>query len=405
MVTYVYPEELRTSGANAPQSGIYNYGQYITISIYEPTATEINEDLLVASLEGAAPFLAAYAAGKISNDTLAKFISGAGVSELVAGVISFGNLPADIKDILNNGLGGNLSGLEQGDIDKLSGIDGFKSIAGALKTAKNSRIPDSRSRLGLGILFQEAKTSIALPMPKQIKTNYGFEYSEEDFTAVNLLNSIKNVGIDIASIMSGGAINLDAAAAALESSAASPSAKAGLASFLKTIPSGYVDKSFDLIGLNPNLTSFMQASSNRAKVPYLEKVFKNVKRRSFELDYTFIPKSPDEVELIYNIVKELKKHAHPRKTNNDYYYITPSEFVVKFEFMGEENEFLPKYGRLAIDSINVDYGSSDGFSAFRPIRPTTTGDKKFMVSPSEIKMSISFTELELLTQGRIEEGY
>lgn len=390
MVTYVYPEELRTGGGNESQPGINNYGQYITISIYEPIATEIKEDLLVSALGGAAPFLAAYAAGKLTDGALKNFLSMAGVSELVAGAISFANLPAAVQTLLNNGLG-NLSTMSDKNIDA---IDNSK-LGEAIKTAQNSRIPDSRARLGLGIMFAEAQTSIVLPMPKQIKTNYGFEYSEEDFTAINLLNTIKNVGIDIVDIMTDGALDTNKLAAA------SPDAKAGLASFLQTIPSGYVDKSFDLIGLNPNLTSFTQASSNRAKIPYLEKVFRNVKRRSFELDYTFIPKSPEEVNLIYNIVKELKTHAHPKKTNNDYYYITPSEFIVKFEFMGNENQFLPKYGRLAIDSINVDYGSSDGFSAFRPI----TSSDKLMVSPSEIKMSISFTELELLTQGRIEEGY
>ena len=71
--------------------------------------------------------------------------------------------------------------------------------------------------------------------------------------------------------------------------------------------------------------------------------------------------------------------------------------------MGKQNSFLPMYGRLAIEDINVDYGSSDGFSAFRPF--VVGEEDKMLLSPSEIKMSIRFVELELLTQGRIEEGY
>ena len=171
------------------------------------------------------------------------------------------------------------------------------AVGNLLKTAKDARISDSRARLGLGILYEKAQVQIVLPMPKQIKTNYGFEYSEEDFTAINLLNAIKNVGMDISALLSGN-FTQNEFNTLLNKSAASPSAKAGLASFLTTVPSGFVDKSFDILGMNPNLTSYIQASTNRAKIPYLEKIFKNVKRRSFELDYTFIPKSQKEYSIL-----------------------------------------------------------------------------------------------------------
>ena len=398
--TYVYPPEIVQS--NSPSTGIQNYGQYISISIYKPTATEIQEDLLVSSFQAASPFLAAWAVNKLASGSLASIsnlLSSIGTAELVAKTVSFSNIPDSVKSILNSGLGD----ISAPDIDKLIGSSDsdIGAVGNLLKTAKDARISDSRARLGLGILYEKAQVQIVLPMPKQIKTNYGFEYSEEDFTAINLLNAIKNVGMDISALLSGN-LTRSKFNDLLNKSAASPSAKAGLASFLTTVPSGFVDKSFDILGMNPNLTSYIQASTNRAKIPYLEKIFKNVKRRSFELDYTFIPKSQKEVTIIHDIIKQLKIHAHPQKTNNDYYYITPSEFVVNFEFMGKQNSFLPMYGRLAIEDINVDYGSSDGFSAFRPF--VGEGDK-MLLSPSEIKMSIRFVELELLTQGRIEEGY
>ena len=399
--TLIYPEDMARDGYNTPSLGIQNYNQYVTIDIYDPIATAIEENLLVGALEAAAPFAAAWATNKLSEvggfEAIAGLLGAVGVAEIVGKTVAYANLPNDVKDILNNGL----ANITDDQLRRLENVEGAASIANLLKNARNSRISDSRATLGLGILVSPPIMSIVLPMPKQIKSNYGFEYSEEDFTAVNLLNTIKNVGIDLMNITSGGKIDGAALASAIGTSSADPAAKAGLASWLTTIPSGFVDKSFDLLGMNPNLTSYVQAANNRAKIPYLEKVFKNVKRRSFQMEYTFIPRSEDEVKLIYKIVKAFKKHAHPKKTNNDYYYVTPSEFVVKFEFMGTENEFLPRYGRLAIDDISVDYGSSDGFSAFRPILDSD----KLMVSPSEIRISISFTELELLTQGRIEEGY
>ena len=110
--------------------------------------------------------------------------------------------------------------------------------------------------------------------------------------------------------------------------------------------------------------------------------------------------------------------THPSKSNNSYYYTTPSEFIVDFQFLGTRNIFLPKFGRLAIESIDVDYGSSSGFSTLRPIsgnygeiannfgiNTTFIPTSNTFVSPTEINLKISFSELELLTQERIEEGY
>ena len=167
--TYVYPPEIVQS--NSPSTGIQNYGQYISISIYKPTATEIQEDLLVSSFQAASPFLAAWAVNKLASGSLASIsnlLSSIGTAELVGTVVSFSNIPDNVKSILNNGL----SDISETDIDTLivNGDDNIRAVGNLLKTAKDARISDSRARLGLGILYEKAQVQIVLPMPKQIKT-------------------------------------------------------------------------------------------------------------------------------------------------------------------------------------------------------------------------------------------
>lgn len=384
-----YPKEIAQDGYNETLQDLYNYGNYIVISIYEPQATKINEELTSSLLTTATIFGVPAAIDKFGDrlgffgNALSSFTGNIALLEILSLIASYDNLAGDVKELI-------------------SGVPpSSQALVESLERATASRVPDSRSSLGLGVLYNAPKHKIILPMPKQLRSNYGFEFTEEDFSAVKLLNASKDVLLDIRDILSSAAsgtpISNNTRLTVDESKA--------LASFLNTIPAGTVDKSLNLLGLSPNLLSFSQASSNRAKIPYMEKVFKSVKRRTFDLEYTFIPRSPEEVHDIYKIIKILKANAHPRKSNgNDYYYITPSEFLIDFEFMGNKNEFLPTYGRLAMENIDVTYGSSDGFSAFRPI-DSIQSNGGIMVSPSEINVKMSFSELELLTKERIEEGF
>jgi hypothetical protein len=388
-----YPKEIAQDGYNETLQDLYNYGNYIVISIYEPQATKINEELTSSLLTTATIFGVPAAIDKFGDklgflgnvgDALSSFTGNITLLQVLSVLASYDNLAGDVKELISG-------------VPPTAGTP----LAEALDRATASRVPDSRSSLGLGVLYNAPKHKIILPMPKQLRSNYGFEFTEEDFSAVKLLNATKDVLLDIRDILS----SVASGAPMSNNTRLTVDESKALASFLNTIPAGTVDKSLNLLGLNPNLLSFSEASSNRAKIPYMEKVFKSVKRRTFDLEYTFIPRSPEEVHDIYKIIKILKANAHPRKSNgNDYYYITPSEFLIDFEFMGNKNEFLPTYGRLAMENIDVTYGSSDGFSAFRPI-DSIQSNGGIMVSPSEINVKMSFSELELLTKERIEEGF
>ena len=61
-------------------------------------------------------------------------------------------------------------------------------------------------------------------------------------------------------------------------------------------------------------------------------------------------------------------------------------------FGSEENGYFHKFATCVLESMDVSYGG-DQFSSFRD------------GSPTEINMSLTFRELEILTKKMIEEGY
>ena len=409
-----YPSNLATSIAASQRGGDSMdgyYGHWMMITIYEPEKSQISIG------EEQAESIGFNAGAALATPFLLNFLGvGGGLNALLSGVgigaLGLGNVDDQQFQVATSGRPLGVSDIEE-LISKNRNNPTALEALNNIKTARtDGRIPESRATLGLGLRFKKSLVNIALPMPKQIKSNYGFEYSETDFSGMKVINSAiafaRSKGIDFSD---GEGLNRLVGEMPLDN----PDAQ-GILSFLQTIPASAVDEGFKLLGLQPNLLDYTRAGRNQAKVPYSEKLFKSVKRRSFDVEYTFLPKNQEEVLQIHEIIKTLKAHAHPSKTNNSYYYGTPSEFIVDFQYLGSRNIFLPQYGRLAIESIDVDYGSSQGFSTLRPLSGSLIGnvfnvDTLFslsgenLASPTEINLKISFSELELLTKERIEEGY
>lgn len=364
-----YPDDL----VQKPDgSGLKTYGQYLVMSIYQPEQVDINVESNYAIL------------GAVGTLSLPFLINAVGAPPAANAALS----EVAFYEANNALVGGENFGLS--DVQR---FQQFPTTAGRIFAAATntlykqaSRLSETRASLGLGLSYTKMNQSIALPMPSSIKTNYGFEYSDEDFSTQKLFNVARTLVRDKMK----------------QTTITDPRDAQGLYNFLATVPGSVFDASFNLLGLKSNLAAYTRANRNAAKIPYVEKIFNQVKRRSFELDYVFMPRSQKEVLTLREVLKQLKKHAHPRKSKNDnYFYTTPSEFTINFEFMGTTNHFLPKFGRLAMDSIDVEYGSSDGYSSLRPIRDSDG----LLVSTTEISVKMTFTELELLTSERIEEGY
>jgi hypothetical protein len=139
-------------------------------------------------------------------------------------------------------------------------------------------------------------------------------------------------------------------------------------------------------------TQGIKLAAKVATNPFKEVMFEAIDFRTFSFKYTFLPKSESEVHNVRRIIDLFKFHMHPELSDGGLFYVYPSEFEMQYYFRGEENTFLHKISTCVLTDMQVDYGSQF-FSSFDDGAPT------------EIILSLTFKEIELLTKERIVKGY
>jgi hypothetical protein len=189
-------------------------------------------------------------------------------------------------------------------------------------------------------------------------------------TSGNFMSGLENVG--------------DAAKAALSGVPAAVSAY-----FLKN-----VNKS--PLGQFGDFEALTSSSLGVAINPFTVQLFKNMGFRTFTYSYVFLPKNIEEFNQVQNIIKTFKKYMHPTRNQSTggVFLGYPAEFEIQYFYKNVTNDHLFKISNCALTDMKVNYGEGD-FVTFKG----TNG------APTEITMSLAFTELEILTADRIEEGF
>ena len=141
-----------------------------------------------------------------------------------------------------------------------------------------------------------------------------------------------------------------------------------------------------------DIGSALSVSSGTSLNPFKETVFESVDFRSFAFKYKFFPKNKKESDDVYNIINTFKFHMHPEMSEGKLFFIYPSEFNISYYFGSEENGYFHKFATCVLENMEVNYGGEQ-FSSFRD------------GSPTEINMSLTFRELEILTKNMVREGY
>ena len=137
------------------------------------------------------------------------------------------------------------------------------------------------------------------------------------------------------------------------------------------------------------------AATGQAVNPFKAQLFKNMGFRTFSFDYVFLPKNKSEYDEVQKIIFTFKKYMHPTLGAEKFFMGYPAEFNIEYQYRENGvNNNLFRISSCALTNMKVDYGGSD-FMTFKG----TNG------APSEINMSLAFTELEVLTAERIEAGY
>jgi hypothetical protein len=129
--------------------------------------------------------------------------------------------------------------------------------------------------------------------------------------------------------------------------------------------------------------------------PQFEMLYGGTNLREFQFDFIMTPRSQKEAETIRDIIKKFKFHASPQYVRGQgRYIIPPSYFDITFMFNGAESEWLPLISTCVLKTIDVDY--SGGLDQW------ATHDDG---SPIQTKMTLVFSELEMMHKTLRDQGY
>jgi len=146
----------------------------------------------------------------------------------------------------------------------------------------------------------------------------------------------------------------------------------------------------------PGAAGFFTKQSGKAVNPRMELAFQSVPFRSFSFDFDFAPKNKDEVIMVNKMLQLFKFHMLP-DVSNEKYLITPSEFQIAYYYRDKANMYIPKISRCVLTDMSVDYSPEGVFHTFK------SDDKGAM--PVISKMTLSFTETEIMTKQTTADGF
>ena len=149
------------------------------------------------------------------------------------------------------------------------------------------------------------------------------------------------------------------------------------------------------LGMVGDLGGAIESSTKKVNNPYKEQLFKSMGFRKFQFSYKFAPRNNAEYASVKEIIRLFKYHMHPEKDVSLLFLQYPSEFDIVYMYKESNNKHISKISTCALSDMGVTYGGSDGFN-------TVIGT---LGAPSEINITLTFTELEVLTNDRIDDGF
>lgn len=126
--------------------------------------------------------------------------------------------------------------------------------------------------------------------------------------------------------------------------------------------------------------------------PQMDVIYETPTLRSFNFEFNFAPRTPEEGRLVQQIIKTFKFHSAPEILSDGgifgRYFVPPSEFDIEFSVNS-----MGKISTCVLESITVDYGPT-GAAFYADNTPVHT------------KLMLQFKELEYITKELIQEqGY
>lgn len=215
---------------------------------------------------------------------------------------------------------------------------------------------------------------IALYMPPNIKVKYGMQWEQVRMNVEQYKDLVGSVGATAMDIWNG-----------------NMSGKQFLSDSGKNFAKGLgnaVDSLFNI-----NASEYVDKLFERTLNPHQALLFKGVDFREFEFDFQLMARSKEESEEIRTIIKWFKMAAHPDKADDNSRYLQyPNNFDIFLATPSYDQMF--NISTSVLSNISVDYAGSGVQSFFDGTN-----------APVDIRLTLTFKELEVLTKTRIEAGY
>ncbi|MAH43597.1 hypothetical protein CL614_07830 [archaeon] len=232
----------------------------------------------------------------------------------------------------------------------------------------------------IGQATEESLDKITLYMPKGIRNADSINYSDVDFGLIK------------------GAMEGNVAALV-----------PGLAQKM----AGFVDGLAEITSTELNTAQAMSSWSGAYRNPRKEQLFEGVGLRNFDFTFNLFPKSEKESLDVMRMIKLFRFHAYPEIVPNMAFFRVPSEFQITYidlkyptsnplqdvfgggddNITAKENAWLHKIARCALTNVTTEYFPMDSLSTFR------TG------APTMVNLSLTFTELEVISRNHVRAGY
>ena len=142
---------------------------------------------------------------------------------------------------------------------------------------------------------------------------------------------------------------------------------------------------------NQSIKNIINKADGHARNPHLEMFFSQIELRKFSFEFYMAPRNAPEAKAIREIGSLFKYAAAPKLEDGagGIYFRYPNVFDITFSNQDQTH----KIAQCAMESVAIDHSAANINSTFYDGYPTET------------KITVNFSELEIMHKDKIDEGY
>ena len=291
----------------------------------------------------------------------------------------------DQNSVLEIGAAAAAAGVIVGAAAGISATQNAKTIPGAIAgvagAAGSSAIATtllSTGTLKFNPQITSPKSVISLYMPDTLNANYNASYDEMSLTK-DLGQTVQTLRAIDSSLKTGTNFNFDEIKG--NNLGSDPGTIQAATNILSNLGGGV---NFENIG------SLLLKAQGYALNPQVQMIYRGTGLRTFQLTFTFTPKSQNEADTVNSIINQFRFYSSPSLSSagnptGSMFLVPPSQFGIQFFVNGQESNVLPKYGKCVLTSIDIN-DSPNGFAVYND------------GSMVQRQVNLSFKELDMLTR-------